>query len=85
MASFSIKIDSDLYECSYQGLAIIKAGKKNGVIKFAANGFRSLSRNGKVILSFKNPVNIFINHQYGKSNIIIKDGTHTIKPSINKL
>ncbi|KAA9041207.1 hypothetical protein FW778_04005 [Ginsengibacter hankyongi] len=85
MASFSIKIDGDLYECSYQGLAIIRTVKKMGVIKFAANGFTSLRRNGKVVLSFKDPVNIFISRQNGKINMIIKDSTHTIKPMINKL
>lgn len=83
--TFLVNIDGDTYSGSYNGLAIISADKKSGLKKFAANGFKELSKNGKVILSFKNPVNVFINRQNGKVNMMVKDSAHSIEPLINKL
>ncbi|MDP4284874.1 MAG: hypothetical protein Q8891_10640 [Bacteroidota bacterium] len=83
--TFSVDIDGDTYSGSYKGLAIISADKKSGLKKFAANGFKELSKNGKVILGFKDPVNVFITRQNGKVNVIVKDSTHSIQPLIDKL
>ena len=85
LTSFSVKIEGDLYEGEYKGLAIIKAGKKSGLIKFAANGFKTLSCNGKTILAFERPVNLFIETANGKRVITIQDISKTIKPVVNKL
>lgn len=82
--TFSVNIAGDNYTGRYSGLAILKADK-GGLEKFAANGFKQLSQNGKMILSFQKPVNLFITRHNGKANIIIKDGSKTIKPLVNKL
>ena len=84
MASFSVKIDGNLYSCQFKGLAIISADK-DGVRKLGANGFKELSRNGNVILSFKEPVNLFITRQNGKVNMVVKDSKQRVRPVINKL
>jgi len=85
VANFAVNIDGTNYTGGYKGLAIISADKKSGLKKFAANGFTELSRDGEVILSFKEPVNIFITKQNGKINMVLKDSTKTIKPLINRL
>ena len=85
VSNFAVNIDGAYYTGVYKGLAIISADKKSGLKKFAANGFTELSRDGEVILSFKEPVNIFITKQKGKINMVLKDSTKTIKPLINRL
>lgn len=83
-ATFSIDIDGDNYSGNYKGLAIIKVDKKSGLVKFAANGFTALKRNGTTMIGFRQPVNIFITKQNGKANMLLKDGTKNIKPLIDK-
>jgi hypothetical protein len=84
-AQFDVNIDGDNYSGSYKGLAVIKAHKKNGLIKFGANGFKELKKNGKTILSFENLVDVFIVRNNGKLNITLKDNSKLVKPLINKL
>ena len=85
VSNFAVNIDGENYTGNYKGMAIISADKKNGLKKFAANGFTQLSRNGESILSFKEPVNIFITRQNGKIDLVVKDSTKSIKPLTNKL
>ncbi|MEI6275606.1 MAG: hypothetical protein WCP08_06435 [Prolixibacteraceae bacterium] len=84
-ATFSVSIDGDLYKGSYKGIAIIAAEKKRGVYKFAAAGLKELSRNGEVILSFQNPVDIFMTKLDGHTNLTIADPYHKVVPLVNKL
>ncbi len=83
IAQFNVNIDGDNYSGLYKGLAVIKADKKNGLTKFGANGFKELKRNGKTILSFQAPVDIFVSRINGKLNITVKDSSKL--PLINKL
>src|SRR6185437_4549125 len=85
ISNFTVNIDGEGYTGNYKGLAVISADKKNGIKKFAANGFTELRRNGEIVLSFSEPVNIFMTKQSGKINMILKDSTKSILPSINKL
>lgn len=83
IAQFNVNIDGDNYSGLYKGLAVIKADKKNGLTKFGANRFKELKRNGKTILSFQAPVDIFVSRINGKLNITVKDSSKL--PLINKL
>ena len=83
--SFSVTMDGDVYSGQYKGMAIIQADKKNGLKKFAAAGCRSLSRNGSVVLSFREPVDVFIEKKDNKLSMTIADVTKSIKPLVNKL
>ncbi len=85
IAKFSIDMDGDLYSGTYKGMAIIDADKKSGLKKFAATGFTELGMNGKTILSFGKPVDIFIERQNGKIKIIVADESKSIVPTINTL
>jgi hypothetical protein len=85
IAQFNVNINGDNYSGSYKGLAVIKADKNNGLTRFGANGLEELKRNGKTILSFQNPVDVFIVRNNGRSDITLKDNTGRIKPLINKL
>ena len=84
-ASFSASINGDRYAGEYKGLAIISADKKTGVNKFAAAGCTSLSRNGKVVLSFPKPVDVYVERKNGAIKMTIADGAKSVKPLINKL
>ena len=84
-ATFSVDIDGANYSGEYIGLAIIKAGNKTGIKKFAAAGFKSLSRNGKVLLSFPKPTDIYVEAKNGTMQMTIADGTKSGKPLINTL
>jgi hypothetical protein len=83
VASFSVNIDGNLYSGQYKGLAAI-AADNNGVKKFAASGFKSLSEDGKVLLQFDEPVDVFISRQGTKYTIIVADASRRIKPVVNK-
>ncbi len=82
---FAVNIEGDTYSGSYKGLAVIKADKKNGLIKFGANGFKELRRNGKTILRFRHPVDVFIVRNNGRPDITLKDSSKLIKPLVNRL
>ncbi len=85
LATFQVNIDGDDYAGQYKGLAIIKADDKTGINEFAAHGFKNLSKNGKVLLSFRDPVDIFLVKQAGHWNMTLADSTQAVKPMINKL
>ncbi len=85
VASFSVNIDGDTYTGQYKGLAVIGAEKKGVLKKFGASGFKELTQNGKVLLRFDEPVDIFISKQGVKYIITLADASKKIKPEINKL
>ena len=84
-ASFSVSINGDRYTGEYKGLAIISADRKTGVKKFAAAGCKSLSRKGKVVLSFSKPVDVFVERKNGSMQMTIADGSKSGKPLVDKL
>lgn len=84
-AVFSIDIDGVSYSAQYKGLAAILADQKKGLQKFTATGFKSLSRNGKVILSFEKPTDVYLEKQKGVIKIMIADPTKIVKPLVNNL
>lgn len=84
-ATFSLNIGGDEYKGTYKGLAVIAADKSSGLKKFTAAGFTELSRNGKIILSFKKPVDLFLEKRDGKYQITLADITKSVVPLINKL
>ncbi len=85
VASFSVSFGGDVYTGKYKGLAVLKADKKTGLQKLAATGCSELTKNGKVILQFAHPVDVFVEKKNNKTNMIIADGKQTVKPLINKL
>jgi len=85
MATFSVDLDGDNYSGSYKGIAIIAADKKQGLYKLAAAGMKELRKNGKIILSFRDPVDIFTEKQKGHTVITIADPNRHVVPLINKL
>lgn len=85
MADFSVVIDGVRYAGKYKGIALIDAGKKAGLTKFTAAGFTELSRNGKIILSFKSPVDIYLEKQNGQYELTVADQTKSMVPQINHL
>ncbi len=85
ISSFSVNLDGDLYTGKYKGLAIIAADKKSGLKKLAAAGFSELTHNGKPILAFKDPVDIFIEKVNGQYKITVADPSKSVLPLINKL
>ena len=85
MATFRVNLDGDDYSGSYKGIAIIAADKKLGLHKLAAAGMMELRKNGEVILSFKNPVDLFIQKLNGQTILTIADPDRRIVPLVNKL
>ena len=85
VASFSVNFDGDDYSGKYTGLAVISADKKKGLEKFAASGFEELTRNGKIVLQFNEPVDVFVIKEGTKYTITLADASKKIKPVINKL
>ncbi len=84
-ANFKVNFDGELFEGQYRGLAVIKSDKNRGVAKFAATGFTEMKKNGSVILSFQNPVDVYFEKVSGKMKMTIADGKNAIKPIVNKL
>jgi len=84
-ANFTLEADDDIFTGQYKGIAVISLDKKSGVKKLAATGFSELRKNGKVILSFKEPVDLFVTKMGGKLKMILADPSNKIKPLVNKL
>ena len=84
-ANFTLEADDDIFTGQYKGIAVISLDKKSGVKKLAATGFSELRKNGKVILSFKEPVDLFVTKTGGKLKMILADPSNKIKPLVNKL
>jgi len=84
-ATFTLNVDDDLFTGQYKGIAVINVNKMSGVKKLAATGFTELRKNGKVILSFKEPVDLFVTKVGGKQQMILVDPTNKLKPLVNKL
>jgi len=85
IALFTVNIDGVEYSGKYKGIALIAADQPSGLKKFTAAGFAELSRNGKVILSFKEPVNIYLEKQNGKYELTVADPAKLIVPNIKNL
>lgn len=85
VASFSVSFEGDVYTGKYKGLAVIKATKKAGLQKLSATGCSELTKNGKIVLQFAAPVDVFIERKNNAIQMVIADGQHKIKPLINKL
>ena len=85
MATFNVTIDGDKYSGTYKGIAILAADNKHGITKLAATGLKELRRNGEIILSFKNPVDVFAEKLAGQAKITIGDPSCHIVPLINKM
>jgi hypothetical protein len=83
-ASFSVNLAGRSYEGKYRGLAVIKADK-SGVEKFAAAGCTEVRCDGKIILSFPEPVSVYGERVNGKMQLTIGDGGKHINPLINQL
>jgi hypothetical protein len=84
-ATFTLNIDDDLFTGQYKGIAVINVNKMSGVKKLVATGFTELRKNGKVILSFNEPVDLFVTKVGGKLQMILADPSNKIKPLVNKL
>ncbi len=84
-ATFNVQLDGENYTGKYKGLVVIKASKKNGIEKLAATGLKELTRNGKPILSFKNPIDVYVERQGKEVKMVVADGSKTIKSLVNNL
>ena len=85
LASFSVTIAGDQYSGSYKGIAILAANKLQGITKLAAAGIKELRKNGKVILSFHHPVDLFAHRSEGKMVLTIVGPDHRDVPLVNQL
>lgn len=85
LATFSVSLDDDKYSGTYKGIVLLAADKKNGLSKLAVAGLKELQLNGKVILSFKDPVDVFAEKREGHTVLILADPTRKLVPLINKL
>ena len=85
MAKFAVTIDGDEYSGTYKGITAIAADKKSGLKKFAATGFSELAKNGNPILTFQDPVDIYVEKINGKTKIMLADKTNSMVPLINQL
>jgi hypothetical protein len=83
-ATFKVSFEGENYTGDYRGLAVIKA-KQSGLQKLSATGLTQLTRNGQVILSFKEPTDIFIAKEENGYKIILADKAKSRKPLVNKL
>ncbi len=84
-AVFKINVDGVTWSGRYKGLAVIKADKASGLQKFAASGFMDLKKNGKVMLRFPEPVDIFLTVRADSISMMLADSTRSLKPLTNKL
>ncbi|MEP6746879.1 MAG: hypothetical protein ABJB86_04085 [Bacteroidota bacterium] len=85
VANFSVSFDGDIYTGLFKGLTVIRANKKTGLQKLSSAGCKELTKNGKVILSFAEPTDVFVERRAGKIFMVIADRKHAVKPLINKL
>ena len=85
VAKFAVTIDGDEYSGTYKGITAIAADKKSGLKKFAATGFSELAKNGNPILTFQDPVDIYVEKINGKTKIMLADKTNSMVPLINQL
>lgn len=84
-ARFSMTIGSNHYTATYTGLAIIKADDVSGIQKFAAAGCDEITQNGKIILKFSRPVDVFLERIHGKIEMTLADPKNQIQPIIDLL
>ena len=85
IASFSATIEGAVFSGKYKGLVVVKTSKQANIQKFAATGLLELRKNGQIILSFKQPTDVFFAINGSKKTFIVADGSKSIKPLINKL
>jgi len=71
-ASFSIRVNKDIYSAEYRGLAAISINGKNELKKFACSGFKELRKNGIVIFSLQSPSDVLLEKQGENIQIAIK-------------
>ena len=77
--NFSVSIEGDLYEGSYSGVLAIKSSKKTGLQKLACGNFTQLKKNGKLVLAFKKPADLFLTRNAdGKYKLLIAGDKHNI-------
>ncbi len=72
-ASFSITGGQNTYVGHYKGLAAIQLDEKGNLLKLAAGGFSSLTKNGKEILHLTKAADIFLVRENGKWDVRIAD------------
>jgi hypothetical protein len=85
IATFSINIDGVNFSGKYKGLVALKTSKDNNIQKIAASGLQELSKNGQIILAFKQPTDVFYSQVGSTNTFTIADPSNTIKPLVFKL
>ena len=85
VAHFTIQLKGNNYTGTYKGLAVISFDEKESVNKIAATGFSQLQKNGKTILNFKNPTDMYLEYSKGKKTFILSDKNKKVQPTVNLL
>jgi hypothetical protein len=83
-ATFSFSYAGKIFTGTYKGLAAIKIDSKGNLIKLAATGFGSITKDGKEILSLSKEADVFIIVKNGVYQTTIADDTKTIKVNQKK-
>jgi hypothetical protein len=60
---FNVKIGKHEYSGSYEGIFALKTDKKGNIEKMACGNFKSLRKNGKIILELETPADVLINYE----------------------
>lgn len=84
IATFRVAISGNEYEGDYKGIAVI-SGNGQGVTKLAVTGLKELRMNGKPVLRFAAPTDVYVDRRNGKSSFTIADGSKTARPQVNQL
>lgn len=86
MADFSFTARGHVYSGRYKGLIVLAPdASSGGVGKLAAAGLTELARDGKTILQFGQPADVFFHRQGKDPVLIIADSTGKMHPTVNHL
>lgn len=83
--TFDIELGGNRYSGSYTGMLAFKVNG-SGVIKLTSTGLKSISKNGKVVLSFQSPQSLFIDRKSEKwFQMTLFDRNKKTKPVVCRL
>ena len=85
LAGFEVNINGILYSGLYKGLLVISFDVKSRIKKLAAAGLTEIRKNKKVIFSFRQPTDVYVDRQSKTPQIIIADPTGKVMPVNNSL
>ncbi|HEU4607403.1 MAG TPA: hypothetical protein VFS31_04785, partial [Chitinophagaceae bacterium] len=84
-ARFQLQNNQNVWSGQYKGLLAISFTNDGRLQKLAAAGLQTLEMNGKIVLSFNEPTDVYFDRNQAGNSLMLADPNKHRQPVINQL